>query len=310
MKFYKLKMKALPRISYAASNKEEKGYSQRVVDNYGYTALRFVDTGKMEINILGSKLVLGSGNYIITPANIPYEYRVLEDCVFSMFSFFLDEGVQDVVDRDQIVFEHSKNYVYVEIESLFVPLYDRIGLTEIPYKKLKSLISNYDGATEYINVTASADCVDFFVELAKNSLPKIMNAENSDPNRLEVYCNRIDEYINEYYSQPITMTTISGLMIMHENYIGHIYKKMRGITVMQHLKNVRMEKAKKLLSTNKYSVAQVAKMVGYRDTRYFITTFRKIEKISPGKYYDSFLRQRVFSYDPPEYLDIDDEGVY
>ena len=74
---------------------------------------------------------------------------------------------------------------------------------------------------------------------------------------------------------------------------------------MQHLLNVRIEKAKKLLMTKRYGVAEIAKMVGFRNPRYFIATFKRIEQVTPGKYYDSQFNQRVFTYDPPEFIDPD-----
>ena len=99
------------------------------------------------------------------------------------------------------------------------------------------------------------------------------------------------------------MTTISSLLMLHENYIIRVYKRMRGETVMQHLLDVRIKNAKQLLMTNRFTVAEIAKMVGFRNQRYFITTFKRIERVTPGKYYDLQLNQRVYTYDPPEFID-------
>jgi YesN/AraC family two-component response regulator len=208
-----------------------------------------------------------------------------------------------LIDRESIQFDKSDNYVYVELESLFIPVYGKLSPSEKAYKALRQLIANYDGEKEYINVTAGIKVAELFVALAERSVKAIKNLGQDTTNNFEIYCARIDKYIEKNYMYPITMTTISQLLVKHENYISRMYKGVRGITVMQHLRNVRMEKAKQLLVTGKYSVSKVAKMVGYPDEKYFITTFRKIENISPGKYSESMFEKRTFSYDPPEYID-------
>ena len=64
---------------------------------------------------------------------------------------------------------------------------------------------------------------------------------------------------------------------------------------------------KKLIMMNRYGIAEIAKMVGFRNSRYFITTFKRIERVTPGKYYDMQLTHRVFTYDLPEFIDPEDD---
>ena len=304
MEYFKLKMKALPRISFAATNSEELTKSEKVERN-GYSMVRYVDSGTMDITLQGrEKVVLESGDYFITPANIPYRFTVQEGCTISMFSFFLDNGIEELVPQEEIEFEHSDNCVYVDIESLFIPIKGKLLPTDRAYYALKQLISEYDRTGEYVNVCTAAKVLEFFLALAMSSLDRIEpSTGRMASERCYSYCERIDEYIEKNYAQPITMTTISSLLMLHENYISRVYKRIRGITIMQHLLDVRIDKAKKLLMTNRYSVAEISKMVGFRSQRYFITTFKRIERVTPGKYYDLQLKQRVYTYDPPEFID-------
>ena len=175
---------------------------------------------------------------------------------------------------------------------------------------MKQLIGNYDADMEYVNVTAAAKVIEMVMSLAERSVKDILKQENSAHEGGYIYCERIDKYIEKNYMYPITMTTISQLLVKHENYISRIYKKVRGITVMNHLQNVRIENAKQLLISGKYSVAEVAKMVGYPDSKYFITVFKKIESISPGKYRESMFGERTFSYDIPKFIDEEESLNY
>lgn len=311
MEYFKLKMKSLPRISFATTNSEPATRLSKIEDN-NYSMVRYVDSGRVEITLRGrEKIVLSSGDYFISPANVPYDYLVYEGSTVSMFSFYLDSGTTALVSQEEIYFEHSDNYVYVDIESLFIAITGKLSSTDRPYYALKQLIKEYDRIGEYVNACTSVRAVEFFLALAMNTLSAVKpSTGDAADERLCSYCDRIDEYIEKNYSQPITMTTISDLLMLHENYISRIYKRVRGITVMQRLLDVRIEKAKKLLVQNRYQVAEISKMVGFRSQRYFITTFKRIEHVTPGKYYDLQFNQRVFTYDPPDYIDPEDEEEY
>lgn len=311
MEYFKLKMKALPRISFAATYSESLTKRENVQGN-NYSMVRYVDSGELEIVLQGrQKVVVRSGEYFITPANVPYEYTIRKGSIISMFSFFLDAGIEELIPQEKIQLEHSDNCVYVDIESLFIPIQGVLLPRMQAYCALKRLISEYDRTGEYVNVCTAAQAVEFFIALAMSNLDQNKTSANREENdRLYSYCDRIDEYIEKNYSQPITMMTISNLLMLHENYISRVYKRIRGETIMEHLLDVRMEKAKKLLMMNRDGVAEIAKMVGFRNSRYFITTFKRIERVTPGKYYDMQLTHRVFTYDPPEFIDPDEEEKY
>jgi len=58
-------------------------------------------------------------------------------------------------------------------------------------------------------------------------------------------------------------------------------KMLRGITVNEFVKSIRMEKAMQLLETGAYPVNEVAAAVGYEDVKYFSKEFRKFFETTP-----------------------------
>ena len=63
-----------------------------------------------------------------------------------------------------------------------------------------------------------------------------------------------------------------------------LYHDVFGISPMQDLTNARMEHAKYLLLQKKYTVREVAKLVGYGDEFYFTRKFKQFTGETPGKY--------------------------
>ncbi len=305
-KFYKIKTKSLPRVSFAVTTREGAEKRDRI-ENNAFTAVRYVDTGKLEVVFNNEeKITVGSGEYCIYPKNSVSESIIHKNTTTTIFSFFIDDGEDGLVSQADVAFEHSDNYKYVDIESLFVLRTGKLMPSDRAYYELKQLVHKYDGIGEYVNANASAHVWNFFLELANAQVQLIKGTTEDTKSKTQLYCDRIDEYIEKNYMQPITMTTIADLLVLHENYISRIYKQVRGLTVVEHLRNVRINKAKTLLAQKKYTVAQVAKMVGFQNVKYFIAVFKKVERVSPGKYYHSLFEHRLYSYDLPEY--IDEEG--
>jgi len=66
-----------------------------------------------------------------------------------------------------------------------------------------------------------------------------------------------------------------------------LYKKVRALTNMtinDIVKEVRFKKSAELLCQNKYTIYEVADMVGYNDTKYFSREFKKQFGVSPRDY--------------------------
>lgn len=62
------------------------------------------------------------------------------------------------------------------------------------------------------------------------------------------------------------------------------FKLLYGIGIYHYLLQLRINKAKKLLLQNDLSVKAVASECGFRNSKHFITTFKKWTGVSPGKY--------------------------
>ena len=306
MQYYRLKMKTLPRVSFAATGRETEEKTESFPNNK-CTAVRYVDSGQVEVKIgAGETMVLHSGEFCITPIGIPYSVKISKNSVITSFSFYLDGGTEELVDESEVHFEHSNNFVYVDIESLYIPVAGSLRPSDDAYYQLKQLRGNYDRMGEYVNALVSCNAVQFFLSLAGKYTEEIKDG-NDINSKAHLYCDRIDEYIEKNYSQPITMRSIADLLIMHENYISRMYKSIRGITVMRHLRDVRIDKAKKLLLSDKYTVEQISKMVGFSNYKHFIEIFKKVERITPGKYCHSFYGKRLYTYDLPEFIDPEEE---
>lgn len=117
--------------------------------------------------------------------------------------------------------------------------------------------------------------------------------KNSDPtadNRKIV--SFLMKYAREHYSEDVTIKEIAEkVLFMNQNYLSHLFVEKRGISFSAYLRQIRIGRAKELLEKGRYSVTEVATMVGYNDTSQFIRIFKQETGMTPKKY-GSYLKGR------------------
>lgn len=114
-----------------------------------------------------------------------------------------------------------------------------------------------------------------------------MEQETSSAQNMEnIYLRKAKEYVNKMYASDITLTDISKFLSLHPNYFSALFKRDCGMTFMEYLRKVRIEKACSLMkqSNSRYRLYEIAEQVGYHDTLQFNRAFHKETGISPSEY--------------------------
>ncbi|MDM5279819.1 response regulator [Paenibacillus silvae] len=95
---------------------------------------------------------------------------------------------------------------------------------------------------------------------------------------------RVEAYIHEHYMDNISLKLLGEHFYMNSAYLGQIFKKHYGVSFSDYLNQIRIEEATRLLRRTDYRVYEIAVMVGYRDSDYFINRFEKIRGETPAQY--------------------------
>lgn len=83
--------------------------------------------------------------------------------------------------------------------------------------------------------------------------------------------------------KPWSMERIAGEVSLDKSYLGRIFRESTGSTVMNYLRTVRIERAKKLLRRG-MSVGEAAARVGIEDPSYFGRIFKQETGYAPAQY--------------------------
>lgn len=94
--------------------------------------------------------------------------------------------------------------------------------------------------------------------------------------------NSIITYFNEHYQDQISLGQIAKNMYLSAVYISKIFKEELGDSPINYLIRVRLEKARELLESGKYTVKSAARSVGYKDAYHFSRLYKKHMGCSPS----------------------------
>jgi AraC-like DNA-binding protein len=97
-------------------------------------------------------------------------------------------------------------------------------------------------------------------------------------------CSDITDYINFHFREQISVKTLMNTFYISKEHLARIFRKYMGTTFKKYLDNVRTYHAYRLLIGSDLAIVQIAMDCGFSDARSFISAFRKIYGITPGKY--------------------------
>lgn len=88
-------------------------------------------------------------------------------------------------------------------------------------------------------------------------------------------------YIGSNYGENLSIPMLAEMEGYNPKYYISWFKSIYGVTPNEYIINLRMEKAKQLLTDTDYSVTDIALLVGYQDTSSFSRIFKQIVGLSP-----------------------------
>ena len=84
--------------------------------------------------------------------------------------------------------------------------------------------------------------------------------------------------------ETISRETITKELHISEGHISHLFKKETGVPLTEYITDMRIEKAKKLLTNSNDSIAEICEKIGYNYQAYFTKIFKEKTGMSPIQY--------------------------
>ena len=128
------------------------------------------------------------------------------------------------------------------------------------------------------------------VSYTKELIEKIFDTaldfrDNNSKQKYASLLSAAEAYIRENYnSEDISLNLVAQVTNVSPSYFSSIFSQEKGITFIEYLTNVRIEKAKELLRSTTLRSSEISQAVGYKDSHYFSYLFKKETGLTPREY--------------------------
>jgi AraC-type DNA-binding domain-containing proteins len=190
--------------------------------------------------------------------------------------------------------------IYQELDSLSEELKGRENLSsdnviqlfnQLVGNTIKYLVENNinfnDLYTDNFNIymrLANRETMDDIIILLKDFYKRIVDSFAGDEIEDKQYIDRIMEYIKLHFTSELDIEKMVKYTGISYSYIRKIIKQETDKSVIDHINELRIEEAKKLLRQTNMKVSDIALSIGYNNDQSFSRFFKKIEGITPGEF--------------------------
>jgi two-component system response regulator YesN len=95
---------------------------------------------------------------------------------------------------------------------------------------------------------------------------------------------RAIQYIAAHYREHISLDTVAGAVYVTPSYLSRLFMRECRKNFVEILSEYRVQEGKKLLRETDYDLERITDLVGYRNSKYFIKTFKKFTGETPGQF--------------------------
>ena len=218
-----------------------------------FSSLTYRKSGRVLIESGENKFISEAETLTFVPAGCDYSTEILEGGEMIILHYQIAYGCADFFDRPTQILPIDK--------SSFLDIFSR-ALSH-------SLVGN--------ECACMSDAYRLFSEIFKET-----HLHGAIPSpRLAM----VKRYIDEKFTSPdIRISTLAELHKTSEAYFRREFKKYYGQSPIEYIKRKRIEIACHLLSTELYSITEVASRSGFDNASYFSFEFKRYMGCSPKEY--------------------------
>ncbi len=115
----------------------------------------------------------------------------------------------------------------------------------------------------------------------------MQKTQNEMQDHAQAMVEHIIRYVQNNYYSGIYLDKIASYMALSTKYISRIFKERMGISLIDYISRLQIEKAKYLLLNTNLCIDEIGRQVGINNRVTFYRLFKKHEGISPGSFRSS-----------------------
>ena len=232
--------------------------------------LLYIVSGEVKITEGGNLYTLKDDDIILINSKVPHSLSAENATMIA---------AQIKLDLLPVVHDDIKNYFF-DCVSVSDDKDKYTAIKQCLANLLKFNVENGGDYSSLINISLSYRLMyELYVNFGKPENKTVGN-QNEKLSRL----NTLLEYINENYSDDLSLETLAGVVNVTPSYLSKSFKLLMGMTVSDYIKSIRLDQAAVLLSTTSYSTDIICEKCGFPNAHSFLTAFKEKYSALPSKW--------------------------
>lgn len=254
-------------------------YSKQFATNHWHneTEIVYVTSGCINITVNNKKFTGKSGDiFIINSGEMHEIYGSVTPLEYSAFVF----------DFDMLSFQKDDFSQQNFIEPILkgkIQFFNSVKKSEKAFSILKHINEINEQKNSCYMLCTKALLLQLFGFLIEENQIVLTQEPSSNNEKVQLLKN-IVAYINDNFTEKITLTEIAQNFHMSHKYFCRFFKNNFKKTFVEYLNDVRIENSISLLSKKNISVTDAAISCGFCNMSYFTHTFKKKIGCTPSQY--------------------------
>ncbi len=149
-----------------------------------------------------------------------------------------------------------------------------------PKEKIDNSLKGMNNVIDHLS--SFDDCCKFYKSILKEAID--LRNKNSQK-RYAGLIENAKEYMHLKFSMSdLTLDQVASSVNLSPNYFSSLFNQETGMTFIEYLTDIRMEKAKDYLRCSSKKISEIGFLVGYLDSHYFSYIFKKTQNCTPSEY--------------------------
>lgn len=203
------------------------------------------------------------------------EKLIIDSLLLGKYDFVNEFIIQKIKESEE--YEYSLELFFqiaLTLRSALNTIESNTG-TKIPFK-FNTLVSDISSAETNTEVLESFNAL-------FESIKEAVNA--SKRNKQDELVKKINDFVIENFADSeLCVESLSEKFNISSAYLGRIYKNKTAQKLNDFINNIRLEAAAQLLVTQNLTLNDITEKIGYTNTSYFCTLFKKKFGVTPNEY--------------------------
>lgn len=228
--------------------------------------LIYIIKGKGTFLINNKVVDIEEGNFLIYKPNDIQNYKYyLKDNAAVYWIHFTGKCCEEILTK--LYLNDDKKHYFIGVDSKSIEILDKI-IYELQVKE-----------DLYIDI-----CNACLMELLCNLGRLKASFQEGKQNNRNLVLQNIIRVMHREYNKNHDLEYFASLCNLSKYRFIHSFKEYSGMSPINYIIKIRMEKAKELLLSSSLNISEISSIVGYENSLYFSRLFKKSNGISPTEY--------------------------